>query len=83
MFSRQTGGSKIALAYLMDRLERAGYDLFDTQFLTDHLATLGGVEIPRAEYKARLAKALEEVADFHGVDTPTPQALVQRMTQTS
>ncbi len=83
MFSRQTGGSKIALAYLMDRLERAGYDLFDTQFLTDHLATLGGVEIPRADYKARLADALEDVADFHGVDTPTPQALVQRMTQTS
>lgn len=83
MFSRQTGGSKIALAYLMDRLEQAGYALFDTQFLTDHLATLGAIEIPRATYKARLAKALEDIADFNGVDTPTPQALVQRMTQTS
>lgn len=46
MFSRRTDASKVALAYLTDRLNRAGFTLFDTQFLTPHLASLGGIEIP-------------------------------------
>jgi len=50
MFSRRDDASKIALAYLVDRLNQAGFTLFDTQFLTDHLASLGGVEISRAQY---------------------------------
>jgi leucyl/phenylalanyl-tRNA--protein transferase len=49
MFSRRTNGSKIALAYLIDRLQICGFTLFDTQFLTPHLASLGAVEIPRKE----------------------------------
>lgn len=44
MFSRQTDASKVALAYLVDRLNQAGFVLFDTQFLTPHLASLGAVE---------------------------------------
>lgn len=58
MFSAATDGSKLALAHLVARLRAGGFELFDTQFLTPHLASLGAVEIPRAEYHRRLAEAL-------------------------
>lgn len=59
MFSRATDASKVALVHLVARLRLCGYVLCDTQFLTTHLARFGAVEIPKAEYKARLAAALE------------------------
>lgn len=83
MFSRRTNASKMALAALVDRLNRAGFTLFDTQFLTDHLASLGAVEIPRATYHARLARAREGSARFTGPEVLSLQAVMQRMTQTS
>lgn len=83
MFSHRTDASKIALAYLVDRLRQGGFRLFDTQFLTPHLASLGAVEIPRAAYLARLAEAIAAEADFDGPAVPAPHSLVQRMTQTS
>lgn len=83
MFSTRANGSKIALAYLVDRLGRAGFTLFDTQFLTPHLASLGAVEIPRAAYRARLVAALARRADFSLPAVPNPHSLLQRMTQTS
>lgn len=84
MFSRQTDASKVALAYLVDRLVQGGFQLFDTQFLTAHLASLGGVAIPRAVYRERLAAALDGKADFTAPGTPpTPDHLLQRSTQTS
>ena len=64
MFSAQSGGSKVALAYLVHRLRAGGFRLFDTQFLTPHLASLGAVEIPRAEYHRRLAEAIALPAQF-------------------
>lgn len=64
MFSRATDGSKIALAYLVHRLRAGGFVLFDTQYLTPHLASLGAIEIPRAVYDARLAHALTLAASF-------------------
>jgi leucyl/phenylalanyl-tRNA--protein transferase len=64
MFSRRTDASKIALAYLVHRLRAGGFTLFDTQFLTPHLASLGGIEIKRAEYHRRLASALVQRASF-------------------
>ena len=83
MFSRRTDASKIALAYLVDRLARAGFTLFDTQLLTAHLASLGAVEISRAEYQRRLKGAIGRRADFAGPDIPSPQELIQRNTQMS
>lgn len=84
MFSRDTDGSKIALAWLVDHLNRAGFTLFDTQFITPHLASLGAIEIPRADYRARLAAALEVHAAFDSVALETDvQAVIQRITQTS
>ncbi|UWQ20858.1 leucyl/phenylalanyl-tRNA--protein transferase [Jannaschia sp. W003] len=59
MFSRARDASKVALAYAVAMLRRDGFALFDTQFLTDHLASLGGVEIARAEYHRRLRAALD------------------------
>jgi leucyl/phenylalanyl-tRNA--protein transferase len=58
MFTRRRDGSKVALAYLVDRLRERGYQLFDIQFLTEHTASLGAVEISRTEYLERLKKAL-------------------------
>ncbi|GAB4286493.1 MAG: leucyl/phenylalanyl-tRNA--protein transferase [Roseovarius sp.] len=84
MFSRRTDGSKLALAHLTDHLWRCGFVLFDTQFLTPHLASLGAIEIPRAAYHARLRAALARPASIHArpLDA-TPQSVLQRRTQTS
>ncbi|MET4101301.1 leucyl/phenylalanyl-tRNA--protein transferase [Roseovarius sp. MBR-78] len=84
MFSRRTDGSKRALAHLVDHLRRCGFTLFDTQFITDHLARLGAAEISRAAYRARLAAALEGEADITALPLDAdPAQVVQRMTQTS
>ena len=58
MFSARTGGSKLALGELVARLRRGGYGLLDTQYLTPHLASLGGIEIAAADYARRLEAAL-------------------------
>lgn len=68
MFSRRTDGSKIALAHLVDRLARGGFRLFDTQFTTDHLESLGAIDLPRPEYRRQLQAALATRADFFAVD---------------
>ena len=83
MFSERPDASKVALAHLMHRLRAGGFALFDTQFLTPHLASLGAVEIDRAEYRRRLADALPLRADPFAAPAPTPQEVVQRSTQTS
>ncbi len=84
MVSRVTDGSKLALAHLVDHLRRCGFTLFDTQFLTPHLQSMGAVEIPRTRYRAQLAIALEGMARIDAVPPdPDPRQVWQRMTQTS
>lgn len=58
MFHRRTDASKICLVHLVERLKDRGFALLDIQFLTDHLARFGAVEIPRADYEERLQEAL-------------------------
>ena len=58
MFSRRTDASKVALAWLVARLKVGGYRLLDCQFMTDHLRSLGAVEIPQEDYLALLASAV-------------------------
>ena len=58
MFSRKTDASKVALAWLVARLRLGGFTLLDCQFMTDHLATLGAVEISQAAYLSLLARAV-------------------------
>ncbi|WP_415920111.1 leucyl/phenylalanyl-tRNA--protein transferase [Tateyamaria sp. SN6-1] len=82
MFSRRTNASKIALAVAVDHLRRCGFVLFDTQFLTEHLASLGAIEISRSEYRHQLAHALDVPARLKRTLSPL-QDVVQRMTQTS
>lgn len=84
MFSTRTNASKVALAYLVDRLRVGGFALFDTQFITPHLQSLGGVEIPRAQYRAMLTAALPLDAQFDRQgDVPDAYSMLQRNAQTS
>ena len=68
MFHRATNASKMAMAHLVERLNAGGFVLLDTQFVTDHLASLGGIEIPRAEYEEQLAAALQFEGDWSAWD---------------
>jgi leucyl/phenylalanyl-tRNA---protein transferase len=64
MFSRVTDASKVALVHLAARLRSGGFQLLDTQFVTDHLRRFGAIEITRREYHARLAAAIHQEAHF-------------------
>lgn len=64
MFSIATDASKVALAHLVARLRLGGYTLLDTQFITDHLASFGAIEVPRSAYHTALAQAMETPARF-------------------
>ena len=58
MFSRVTDASKVALAWLVARLRAGNFTLLDCQFMTDHLASLGAISVPREAYVALLSAAL-------------------------
>ncbi|HLW65640.1 MAG TPA: leucyl/phenylalanyl-tRNA--protein transferase [Gemmataceae bacterium] len=60
MFYRERDASKVALAFLFERLRACGFELFDTQILNDHTASLGAKEIPRSEYLQRLPGAIDK-----------------------
>lgn len=83
MFSRRRNASKAALIWMSGHLRRCGFVLWDTQYPTAHLASMGGTAINRASYRRRLAVALELPAAFRDGDLPTAYALSQDMTQTS
>jgi leucyl/phenylalanyl-tRNA--protein transferase len=84
MFSKKNNASKIALAYLVDRLKKTGFKLFDIQFLTPHLASLGAIEITRVKYRTLLFQAVEEFANFNTSDySPDVSAIAQRRAQIS
>ncbi len=68
MFHTVTDASKVALVHLAARLIHGQYELLDTQFLTPHLATLGGIEIPREIYQSRLVNAVLARGDFDALD---------------
>jgi leucyl/phenylalanyl-tRNA--protein transferase len=79
MFSRMSDASKVALAWLVARLKVGGFRLLDCQFITDHLASLGAVEIGRDAYVSLLDAALGVASgagpappDFFALDRPAP-----------
>jgi leucyl/phenylalanyl-tRNA--protein transferase len=84
MFSREADASKLALLHLVGRLKLGGYRLLDTQFVTEHLARFGAVEIDRADYRKLLDEALQTQGDFYcrGRE-PSAEAILQSITQTS
>ncbi len=74
MFSRATDASKVAMAWLVARLRVGGFTLLDCQFMTDHLASLGAIEIGADRYSALLDAALTPGAagappDFGALDS--------------
>lgn len=83
MFSRRKNASKAALIWLSGHLRRRGFALWDTQYPTPHLASMGGLTISRADYRRRLARALDLPVAFGDDDLPDIQALLQEITQTS
>ena len=58
MFSRVRDASKVALAWLVARLKAGNFALLDCQFMTEHLASLGAISVPRETYVALLSAAL-------------------------
>ena len=67
MVSRATDASKVALAWLVARLNAGRFALLDCQFQTDHLASMGAIEIPRRDYLAALGVALGDGLDVGAV----------------
>lgn len=70
MFYRVTNASKVAMVATMRVLERGGYDLFDVQLPTPHLASMGAVVMRRADYLALLAAGLERPARWDATAAP-------------
>ena len=93
MFSRRDNASKVALAWLVAIMRRAGCVLLDCQFLTDHLSSLGAVELPQAEYlkllldargtpRVSLPLSYSELLEEAGESSPG-KLIAQSFTQTS
>jgi leucyl/phenylalanyl-tRNA---protein transferase len=74
MFSRATDASKVALAWLVARMKTGGFQLLDCQFMTDHLASLGAIEISQMEYLNLLDAALGRSPQVSIVASPSPSA---------
>ena len=77
MFHTARDASKVALVHLVARLIAGGFELLDTQYVTEHLKSFGAVEIPRRRYTVLLEQAIRgEPADFTrlAMDRPVPGA---------
>jgi leucyl/phenylalanyl-tRNA---protein transferase len=85
MFSRARDASKVALVHLVARLIAGGYRLLDAQFMTEHLAQFGAVEIGRRDYHKRLERALAAEADYQcaGAAPGSGVAVLQVISQAS
>jgi leucyl/phenylalanyl-tRNA--protein transferase len=84
MFSVARDASKVALAHLVARLRVGGFQLLDTQFLTEHLAQFGARDVPRAVYRKLLAQALAQDADFYRLPAYAGgEAVLQAINQAS
>jgi leucyl/phenylalanyl-tRNA--protein transferase len=74
MFHRVRDASKVALVHLVARLIAGGFELLDTQYVTEHLRSFGATEVPRRRYTALLDKALKGEADFYKLPADPPLA---------
>lgn len=84
MFTQERDASKVALVHLYERLRAGGFVLFDIQFITPHLSQFGAIEIPRADYLARLREALKVDARFYSWEEDSARGgELQSITQTS
>ena len=72
MFHHARDASKVALVHLVARLKAGGFQLLDTQFVTDHLKTFGAQEVPKRQYHKLLETALVGEADFRALPIDRP-----------
>src|SRR5918993_1621032 len=72
MFHRARDASKVALVHLAARLKAGGFQLLDTQFVTDHLRIFGAIEVPKRQYHKLLETALVGEAHFGAVPIDQP-----------
>lgn len=71
MVTRVRDASKVAIAWLVARLKAGGFTLLDCQFQTEHLQSLGAIEVARDDYIALLGAALGESAAGLSLGAPT------------
>ncbi len=84
MFHRVRDASKVALVHLVARLIAGGFELLDTQYVTEHLKSFGAVEIPRRRYTALLDKAITgDPAPFHAAAGQPPDHRRTRRSRSS
>jgi len=84
MFSRARDASKVALCHLVAHLKIKGFTLLDTQFLTEHLAQFGAIEISRADYLIRLVESSLGSGSFGSVpNSLSGVEVLQSISQTS
>ena len=75
MFSRKTDASKFALVHLMARLRHGGFRLLDAQFSNEHLKQFGVIDVPRTEFRRRLADALAGEANLRLAEPSLPMVI--------
>lgn len=64
MYSDVSNASKIALVHMVARLWKAGFQLWDVQFMNPHLEQFGAFEIPQEKYLVQLGQFKDQPADF-------------------
>jgi leucyl/phenylalanyl-tRNA--protein transferase len=79
MFHRASDASKVALVHLVARLITGGFTLLDTQYVTEHLRSLGAIEISRRRYRSQLDLALLHEADFAALPIDGPVSGAEAM----
>ena len=72
MFHRVRDASKVALVHLVERLIAGGFELLDTQYVTEHLKTFGAVEVPKRRYHRMLEEAIVDDADYAALAIDRP-----------
>jgi leucyl/phenylalanyl-tRNA---protein transferase len=72
MFHRARDASKVALVHLVARLIAGGFTLLDTQYVTEHLRSLGAIEISRRRYRSQLDLALLHEGHFDAMPMDRP-----------
>ena len=94
MFSRANNASKVALAWLVALMRRAGFALLDCQFMTGHLASMGAIAITQERYlqmldpaasgpDADLPAAYASLSSEAGASSSPGKVIAQSLTQTS
>jgi leucyl/phenylalanyl-tRNA--protein transferase len=79
MFHRASDASKVALVHLVARLVAGGYTLLDTQYVTEHLRSLGALEISRRRYRSQLDLALLHEGNFAALPLDRPVSGLEAM----